>query len=156
MDNANIKFRALVHNDSAFEKIAAIHRQGFDRGWTIAEFKKMFLPTTHYLGSAMEFNGTIVGFSVWLKTGNEAEIISIAIDKKHQQSGFGAALLKYDIETLTQKGANKFFLEVNEFNLAAQKLYKKFNFIKVGVREKYYTLKVGKKADAFVYLLKIC
>ena len=50
----------------------------------------------------------------------------------------GTKILEKLIETSKIANANCITLEVNENNIAAIKLYSKYNFIQVGLRKNYY------------------
>ena len=50
----------------------------------------------------------------------------------------GSAMIRYLIDNARDNNKNQFFLEVHNNNLIARKVYNKFEFIKIGVRKKYY------------------
>ena len=81
----------------------------------------------------------IVGFvGVWL-TPDEAHIITIAVRESHRGRGIGELLLIAAIALATLNEREVVTLEVRASNQAAQALYEKYGFERVGVRHRYYS-----------------
>lgn len=81
----------------------------------------------------------IVGLvGVWLTPG-EAHIITIAVRESHRGRGIGELLLIAAIALATLNDREVVTLEVRASNQAAQALYEKYGFRKVGVRHRYYS-----------------
>lgn len=80
----------------------------------------------------------VVGFLNVLYTVDEMTILNIAVSKDYQRRGYGTALLKKCFENARNKKVFQVFLEVEEKNLAAIDLYKKFNFEILKMRKSYY------------------
>ena len=81
----------------------------------------------------------IVGFvGVWL-TLDEAHIVTIAVRESHRGRGIGELLLIAAIALATLNDQDVVTLEVRASNQAAQALYEKYGFKKVGVRHRYYS-----------------
>jgi ribosomal-protein-alanine N-acetyltransferase len=81
----------------------------------------------------------IVGFvGIWL-TLDEAHIVTIAVRESHRGRGIGELLLIAAIELATLNDQDIVTLEVRASNQAAQALYEKYGFKKVGVRHRYYS-----------------
>jgi len=81
----------------------------------------------------------IVGFvGVWL-TPDEAHIVTIAVRESHRGRGIGELLLIAAIALATLNDRETVTLEVRASNQAAQALYEKYGFRKVGVRPRYYS-----------------
>lgn len=66
---------------------------------------------------------------------DEINIIDIVIDPNYRQLGYGAKLLEYVISYANNK---RIILEVNQNNISAINLYKKYNFIEINRRKRYY------------------
>lgn len=81
-------------------------------------------------------NNKIVGFAGILPIIDEVNIMNIVVKKNKRNLGIGSLLLENIIE-FSKKYAY-ITLEVNENNIAAIKLYKKYGFKQVGLRKKYY------------------
>ncbi len=80
-------------------------------------------------------NNEVLGFLGYRIVMDELEIMNIVtrIDRRNQ--GTASNLLSYVVR---QKDLDKINLEVNEHNITAINLYKKFGFRRVGLRKKYY------------------
>ena len=81
----------------------------------------------------------IVGFvGVWL-TLDEAHIVTIAVRESHRGRGIGELLLIAAIALATLNEREVVTLEVRASNQAAQALYEKYGFKRVGIRQRYYS-----------------
>jgi ribosomal-protein-alanine N-acetyltransferase len=81
----------------------------------------------------------IFGFAgFWIMAG-EVHITNIAVRQQHRRQGIGELLLISLINLATKLDAYLITLEVRASNTAAQGLYAKYGFAKVGVRRSYYT-----------------
>ena len=80
----------------------------------------------------------IIGFAVSRMGADEAEILSIAIDAGHRGKGFSRNLLLTHLGHLAGYGVRSIFLEVEENNHPARRLYQWAGFAVVGRRERYY------------------
>jgi len=69
---------------------------------------------------------------------DEAHIGTLAVRPGYRGRGVARRLLAHALLKSAQAGATHAFLEVRESNQAAQNLYKKFGFVRVGVRKGYY------------------
>lgn len=87
----------------------------------------------------MEENGTLIGFAVAVQLAGEAELESICISKDHQGRGAGGKLLSAMMEELRAAGMDRVFLEVRPSNSAAIALYRRFGFLSIGRRPRYYS-----------------
>jgi len=63
------------------------------------------------------------------------DIINIVVDPIYQHQHIGSKLMEYLIKNIE---FNNIMLEVNEKNINAINLYKKFNFKEINRRKKYY------------------
>ena len=81
----------------------------------------------------------IVGFAGILTIIDEVNIMNIVVRKDSRNLGIGSLLLEKIIYVSKIQKAKIITLEVNENNLSAISLYKKYNFKQVGLRKKYYS-----------------
>jgi len=80
----------------------------------------------------------IVGYGgFWLMAG-EAHISTIAVRPELRRRGIGELLLVTMLDRATELGAEVATLEVRVSNIAAQSLYRKYGFRRVGLRPRYY------------------
>ena len=81
----------------------------------------------------------IVGFVGFWIMADEAHITTIAVRESHRRQGIGELLLISVIDRAIELKARILTLEVRVSNTAAQNLYSRYGFTKVGVRRGYYT-----------------
>ena len=98
--------------------------------WLRRLFNREVPPTTK------EYIFAFAGF--WIIAG-EVHITNIAVRESHRRQGIGELLLISLINLATELDARFITLEVRASNTAAQDLYAKYGFAKVGVRRGYYT-----------------
>jgi ribosomal-protein-alanine N-acetyltransferase len=81
----------------------------------------------------------VLGFiGLWLMVG-EAHIVTVAVRESYRRMGIGERLLLTAIDAATEHAQEVLTLEVRKSNEAAQLLYDKYGFQRVGLRVKYYT-----------------
>ena len=77
---------------------------------------------------------------------DEAEILSIAVASARRGRGLARQLLDINLRRLAALGARSVFLEVEEGNISARRLYRRAGFQEVGRRETYYAPERGAAA----------
>jgi len=93
----------------------------------------------------------LAGFVISRLAADQAEILSIAVAAPHRGRGLARKLLDVHLRKLTAYGINSVFLEVDEHNVPACRLYAGLGFREVGRRESYY-VDAGKEASTAVVL----
>jgi len=89
----------------------------------------------------------IIGFVGFWVMADEAHITSIAVREAYRRQGIGELLLLAAIDWAIELKARIITLEVRASNTAAQNLYSRYGFTRVGVRRGYYT---DNREDALV------
>lgn len=86
-----------------------------------------------------EEDGKIAGYGgMWLII-NEAHITNIAVHPDFRRRKVGTKILRDMMKLADQElGIRKMTLEVRKSNYTAQSMYRKFGFLTVGERKKYY------------------
>ena len=118
-------------------RLAQLHGTSFHRGWGESEFERM-LAERNTLVQRLRLGRKIIGFAVSRMGADEAEILSIAIDAGHRGKGYSRNLLLTHLGHLAGYGVRSIFLEVEENNHPARRLYQWAGFAVVGRRERYY------------------
>lgn len=90
-----------------------------------------------------EQDGKVIGDGIALvrrhKSGAlSGRIYSLAVDADHRGKGVGAKLLDAMVSALAERGVRRVYLEVEEANAAAVRLYERTGFRRAGVLENYY------------------
>lgn len=133
------------------EPLARLHAQGFYRGWSREDFAAYLAdPQTTPTYVACDTRRRIAGFAMLRLAGEECELLTIAVDRRWRGKGVGQALLRAALEDMQTSPARAMFLEVDEGNVAAIRLYRRFGFSQVGIRRGYYAKADGSAATALV------
>lgn len=137
-------------NTQDYRQLSDVHATAFTRGWHAAEFETMHAQkgTDIFVARERDANNDIAqSFIVVRITGEEAEILTLATEQSKKRNGFGRALLDETLRHLNSERVKKLFLEVDENNLAAVKLYTSAGFRKVGERQAYYAKEHASQAN---------
>jgi len=119
------------------EQLAALHAAAFRRGWSVEEFERLLIEPNVVADRAM--SGTrLAGFVISRLAADQAEILSIAVAASHRGRGLARKLLDVHLRRLAVYGTSSVFLEVDERNAPASRLYRGLGFREVGRRESYY------------------
>jgi ribosomal-protein-alanine N-acetyltransferase len=129
--------------------IADLHAASFRRGWSEDEIEGMLLDRQVAAHRAM-IGRNFAGFVMSRIAADEAEILSIAVTPKYRGRAVARDLLRHHLGRLAAYGVDAVFLEVDEGNLSAQRLYRRAGFVEVGRREGYYLSETGNPAAALV------
>lgn len=128
-------------------KLAQLHGASFHRGWGEGEFESM-LSERNTLVHRLRLGRKIVGFAVSRIAADEAEILSIAVAASHRGRGLSRNLLLTHLGHLAGRGVRTVFLEVEENNQPARRLYERAGFGVAGRRERYYQQPGGEQLNA--------
>jgi [ribosomal protein S18]-alanine N-acetyltransferase len=130
-------------------KLAEIHGESFHRGWGEGEFESM-LTERNTLVHRLRLGRKIIGFAVSRMAADEAEILSIAVAANQRGRGLSRGLLVTHLGHLAGRGVRKVFLEVEENNQPARRLYERAGFAVAGRRERYYREANGEQLNALL------
>jgi [ribosomal protein S18]-alanine N-acetyltransferase len=117
--------------------IAALHAASFQRGWGEDELRSLLLDRNVICHRAM-VGRTLVAFILSRLVAGEAEILSVAVAPSWRGRGLSRPLLDLHLRRLAGLGARTVFLEVDEKNAPAGRLYRKAGFYDVARRQGYY------------------
>jgi ribosomal-protein-alanine N-acetyltransferase len=130
-------------------RLARLHGASFHRGWGETEFEDM-LSQRNTLVHRLRLGARFIGFAVSRLAADEAEILSIAIAPRHRGRGLSRQLLLTHLGHLAGRGVRTVFLEVEENNQPARRLYDRAGFTVAGRRERYYQQAGGAQLNALV------
>jgi ribosomal-protein-alanine N-acetyltransferase len=131
------------------ERLAQLHGASFHRGWGEGEFESM-LAERNTLSHRLRLARKTIGFAVSRMAADEAEILSIAIDQGYRGRGLSRDLLLTHLGHLAGRGVRTIFLEVEENNQPARRLYERAGFATVGRRDRYYRQADGEQLNALL------
>jgi ribosomal-protein-alanine N-acetyltransferase len=129
--------------------MAALHAQSFHRGWSDGEFESL-LSERNVIAHRATLRGNLVGFILSRLAADEAEILSVAVAARERGRGLARDMLAMHMRRLAGAGCRTIFLEVDETNQPARRLYKSAGFREVGRRDSYY--RAGSGASAALVL----
>jgi ribosomal-protein-alanine N-acetyltransferase len=129
--------------------LAQLHGASFHRGWGEGEFDVM-LTERNMLVHRLRAGRKIIGFAVSRMAADEAEILSIAVAASHRGRGLSRDLLLTHLGHLAGRGVGTVFLEVEENNQPARRLYQWAGFSVAGRRERYYQQPDGEQLNALL------
>jgi ribosomal-protein-alanine N-acetyltransferase len=130
--------------------LAMLHAAAFRRGWSMEEFERLLVERNVVADRAMAGH-QLAGFVLSRLAADQAEILSIAVAASHRGRGLARTLLDEHLGRLSVYGAGSVFLEVDEHNVPARRLYAGLGFGEVGRRNSYY-VEPGKAAAAALVL----
>jgi tRNA threonylcarbamoyl adenosine modification protein YeaZ/ribosomal-protein-alanine acetyltransferase len=144
---AKISFSTV--GPAAAKLLAEIHGESFEARWSETAFSEtLTVPGTSAL--LVSSQNTPMGFVLFRKAADEAEILTICTRPAFRQKGHGKLLMQH-LETLLKSGdAKSLFIEVAVSNQAALALYASCGFEKAGMRKNYYERHDGKREDALI------
>jgi len=137
---------AATPRDAA--SLAALHTASFSRGWGESEFEQLLTDRSVIADRAVHrtviadraVGGVrVVGFIVSRRAADEAEILSVAVARAWQGRGLARLLLDLHLRRLAGLRLRAVFLEVDEDNTPALRLYARAGFREVGRRPGYYS-----------------
>lgn len=130
-------------------RLAQLHGASFHRGWGSAEFEQLLIDRNVVVHRLCD-KKAIIGFVASRRAADEAEILSITIDARHRGRGLSGPFLSRHLGHLAGHGVARVFLEVEENNIPARRLYEQAGFAVVGRRKGYYRAAEGQPLDAVV------
>ena len=117
--------------------IAALHGRSFRRGWSEQEVEGLLLDR-HVIAHRATGGAKLNGFILSRLIEDEAEILSVAVDGRQRGRGLARKLLNLHLRRLAGLGARTIFLEVDEHNVPALRLYEHAGFQEISRRLGYY------------------
>ncbi len=129
--------------------LATLHAASFRHGWSDGEFERLLLER-NIVAHRATVGRSIAGFILSRLAGDEAEILSVAVASARRGRGIARGLLNLHLRRLAGLGARAVFLEVEEDNTPARRLYQRSGFREVGRRPGYYRQDRDKAATALV------
>lgn len=122
--------------------IAAVHeieRLSFRTPWPSYAFEQELASNRLARYLVVRVGGRLVAFAgLWLMA-DEAHVTTFAVHPDWRRRGIAQRLMVAVLELSLEIGVQRMTLEVRAGNQAAQALYRRFGFIDVGRRPRYYT-----------------
>ncbi|MDF2994868.1 MAG: family N-acetyltransferase [Xanthobacteraceae bacterium] len=131
--------------------LAAVHASAFRIAWDADEFERLLADRLSRALVAVDgTGGAALGFILVRGVKPETEILSVAVVPRRRGRGLARRLLERQLGQLAAEGFTTVFLEVEEANAPARRLYERNGFAEVGRRAGYYRTASGAPATALV------
>ena len=134
-------------NATELKELIELEQLCFDYHWTPEQFL-MGLERGIYTILGVRIDGQLAGYIAFSLVADEMEILNLAVHPNHRKLGLGTRLLEKTFDMCIRRGIKTSFLDVKASNEPAIQLYKKFGYVKIGIRKKYYP---DTKEDALLY-----
>ena len=141
-----ISISTVYRTVKLFEDAGIIERHDFREGR--ARYEQM--PDSNHDHLINLRDGKVIEFTSEEIEKLQAEILSIAVDAGHRGRGLSRDLLLTHLGHLAGRGVRSVFLEVEENNQPARRLYHRAGFAVVGRRERYYRQANGEELNALL------
>ena len=115
-----------------------------------ADFLSCISRSEVYSYFTLKVNSEVVGYYGIMHIAEDGELLTIAVLNKEQHKGYGELMMRSAKLNAELKGSKKIFLEVNEHNDPAIRLYTKMGFKTISKRAGYYG-----KDDAIIMQLDL-
>lgn len=137
---------------SDLDAIHAIERRGYPVPWSYGVFYDCLI--ARYDCQALWRGDRVLGYFIGQRVLDEAHLLNICIDPDCHRQGLGELLMQEWLLLARSSGCGRALLEVRVSNLAAQKLYQKLGFERIGYRKGYYPALEGRE-DGIVMALAL-
>ena len=111
--------------------------------WTLGNFSDAL--RSKYVCKVYEAHKQTLGYAVLMQAVDEAELLNIAIDTRHQRHGWGRKLLEEMMALARRANMHRVVLEVRASTVAAISLYRSMGFADIGLRRDYYQAENGRE-----------
>ena len=132
--------------------LAELHQACFAKGWSEDAFTGLL--GTPGAAAALVLPGgdpaTPVGFVLYRCAAEECEIITLCVAPDDRRKGAARQLLEFLHAELSSTGVTEIFLEVEESNKPAIRLYEGSGYLQTGTRKNYYDTADGRR-DALLF-----
>lgn len=148
--------RLLAATPEHAEVLSQLHSRLFEKGWDADGMRRLLEhpACVALVATAVPFD-IVAGFIIAQLTADEAEILSVGVDKTWQRHGMGRVLVEAMVGLARRKEARRVFLDVAASNHPALELYASLGFTRMGQRKEYYLLPDGRREDALLMVRQI-
>ena len=129
-------------------EVLAIEEVAYEFPWTHGNFVDS-LRAGHSAWTMRDESGRMIAYAVVMMALDEAHLLNLTVAPACQRFGFGWRMLEAMAENARGYGARTMLLEVRPSNSAAQSMYARYGFVRIGIRRGYYPARDGRE-DAIV------
>ncbi len=129
-------------------EVLAVEEAAYQFPWTRGNFVDS-LSAGHSGWTMRDSGGSLIAYAVVMIAVDEAHLLNLTVAPACQRFGFGWRMLEAMAENARSYGARTMLLEVRPSNAAAQQMYQRYGFVRIGIRRGYYPARDGRE-DAIV------
>jgi [ribosomal protein S18]-alanine N-acetyltransferase len=129
------EFEGTSLSGERFLELAALEAAAFEHPWT-AEQLSGSPGLSRFLVDGEDTKPR--GYLLYSVAADEAELLRVAVRPEHRGRGIAGRLVEACLESCRNRGIRRIFLEVNERNAPAIRVYERAGFSTIAVRKKYY------------------
>ncbi len=145
----NQKIEILPMNVLSAHDAAALEKLCFSAPWSVDSLMEASGRADSSFLTAF-VDGEFAGYAGMLCVLDEGQICNVAVCPAFRRMGVGEALMQAQKDAALARGLSVMMLEVRASNTAAQRLYEKTGWEKVGIRKNFYACP---REDAVLYNL---
>jgi len=132
--NIAVEIASLSYAD--LPKVIAIERRSFPAPWSLAMFVlELSKPSSICLAAVHD--GELIGYLICSRYHTVWHVMNVAIDGKYRRRGVASTLIEH-LFSVTDRGGERYTLEVRVSNSEAISMYESFGFRSAGIRRRYY------------------
>jgi ribosomal-protein-alanine N-acetyltransferase len=128
--------------------VLAVEQAAYEFPWTHGNFVDS-LRAGHSAWTMRDSSGGLIAYAVVMIVLDEAHLLNLTVAPNCQRFGFGWRMLEAMSENARSYGVRTMLLEVRPSNPAAQAMYMRYGFVRIGTRRGYYPARDGRE-DAIV------
>ena len=141
------------------DALADVHADAFARAWSADDFTAL-ISGANVFALALRRESLfgirrLMGFVIVRAAADEAEILTIAVNRASRGKGYGRLLMEEAMRRLYREHVAACFLEVDRGNESAVGLYRALGFEDVGLRKGYYPAPGDADGSALVMRLQL-
>lgn len=123
--------------------------------WSAASFADVLHQGWHNV-VLKDAHQAVLGYYIAMTAGDDEELLTITVHPDQVGLGHGKTLMQHLIQSATQRGAARIFLEVRASNHRAIGLYEQLGFKMSGMRKNYYRIPANPRSGSPARLEDAC
>lgn len=150
-------YTLITATEKDADLLAKIHEECFPTYWDNKAFTDFFTVSGTHAVLAMDTSppNLAIGMMVWRIQHEQADILTLAVRPGYRRQGFARQMLEHALTHMQNSGVQAIFLDVEQDNAPAIRLYEAYGFSYVRRRRLYYRQKDGTHTDALVMTKKL-
>jgi ribosomal-protein-alanine N-acetyltransferase len=139
--------------EADLDDVVEVEEQIYPFPWTRGNFADS-LHAGYSCWVLRDDGGQLQAYAVVMLALDEAHLLNLSVARDAQRAGLGWRTLQWMADVSREHGARTMLLEVRPSNPAAQRLYERYGFQRIGVRRGYYPARDGRE-DAIVMRISL-